>query len=112
MVLADTLLIARLSNSWESSELQNIHVITGKGLGSGASGPVLKDQIPLLLKEVLGLQTTSVDGNSGRIQLSRSELQQWGESIECIDEVSRILLKPCEFWNASDCNEIDKRFAQ
>ena len=55
----------------------DVTVVTGKGLGSGAEGPVLGHAARAFLSESGGPRVTEVPGNAGRFVLRGEDLEAW-----------------------------------
>jgi pentatricopeptide repeat protein len=57
--------------------IDTITVVTGKGLGSGADGPVLTHTTRAFLTDILGPTVTAVPTNEGRFLLLKDDLLAW-----------------------------------
>ena len=79
-LLTDSLLQVVREESFDEPSFRNIAVITGRGLGSGPYGPVLRSGVPRFLQETSGPEIVFDGKNEGRFHLTRNSLQIWVES--------------------------------
>ena len=78
MLLADSLLtVAKQEVPKISSKFESIVVVTGKGLGSGPEGPVLREGVPQFLRETFGPEIVFDERNEGIFLLSQESLRAW-----------------------------------
>ena len=80
MLLADSLMLVAEQRLFEKSNFVDIIVVTGRGLGSGPTGPVLRAGVPNFLRKMSGPEISLVKGNNGRFLITRQALQIWVES--------------------------------
>ena len=73
-------LIKTTQDSLANALIGDIIIVTGKGLGSGNEGPVLRTKIPEFMREVQGPILEPVEGNEGRFLIKQMALQMWLES--------------------------------
>jgi len=80
MLLAQALISAMQSKSYELPSFGDIVVITGKGHGSGPEGPVLQKYVPRFLRDCSGPEITRIEGNDGAFAISHESLRDWYDS--------------------------------
>ena len=73
-------LIKTTQDSLANALIGDIIIVTGKGLGSGNEGPVLRTKVPEFFREVQGPILEPVEGNEGRFLIKQMALQMWLES--------------------------------
>ena len=75
-------LLEVLKQAMTSLELpfESIVVVTGKGLGSGAEGPVLRPGVPHFLRKTFGPEISPDEKNEGAFFLTCLSLQKWVDS--------------------------------
>ena len=69
-LLTDSLLQVLHERSFEEPSVRNIAIVTGKGLGSGTDGPVLRSAVPKFLQETSGPKILLDGENEGRFHLT------------------------------------------
>ena len=68
------------SETFKSPEFKDIQVVTGRGLGSGPDGSVLKTEATQFLRQYSGPETSPVEGYEGCFLIKQSSLQRWVET--------------------------------
>jgi len=110
MLVTDALMMAVLSNQ-ESKSFSTITIITGKGLHSGESGPVLQSGVLRFVQDQLGIETTPNTKNPGQFFIEAKGLQSFAQRGSCTEALQSIYLeKPPNTWNESDTKVIDTIF--
>ena len=75
--VACTALSCHLEDLRATPPQSDLVVVTGKGLGSGDGGPILKDATRAHLVAVGGPKITEVPKNDGRFMLMRADVEAW-----------------------------------
>ena len=80
ILLTDSLLQVLREKTFNEPSFREIVVVTGKGLGSGPDGPVLRTGVPQFLRDTFGPEILLVERNEGRFHLSQKALRTWVDS--------------------------------
>ena len=75
--VACTVLSCHLQDLRATPPQADLVVVTGKGLGSGDDGPVLKHATRAHLAEIGGPKITEVPSNDGCFMLLRADVESW-----------------------------------